>query len=152
MTEAEGPNAMTEESRNPYRPSESVTHAHKSAVDHPRVSIRRLAIWTLILLASAVVIALPADILWERWRANNLLAFCKEAQAGMTMPDLLRAEDRHRIDKSFIVQALFDDYIDQYHSHDLEFRSHIYDPPFACFIAHDGDRVTSVQLMETKDW
>ena len=83
---------------------------------------------------------------------NALLAFCKDVRVGMSFDELLHSEKRDWIDESYLVQAVLHDYVDQVHSHELEFRSHIYDPPFACFISHDGRRVTSVQLMVTKDW
>jgi hypothetical protein len=111
--------------------------------------------WVLILFALfavGVILALPACIAWERWRENALLAFCKDVGVGMSFADLLRTEKRHWIDNSYLVEAVFKDYVDQAHSHELEFRSHIYDPPFACVISQDGRRVTSVQLLVTEDW
>ena len=83
----------------------------------------------------------------ETWRARTLLAFCKAAQPGIAFADLLALEKRHSIDDSYLVQANFDGYIDQASSHDLEFRSHMYDPDFACAIGHDGHKVKYVQLL-----
>jgi hypothetical protein len=106
--------------------------------------------WALILFAAAAILALSAWIAWERWRENALLAFCRDVSVGMSFEDLLRRERRDWIDNSYLVQALFDDYVDQAHSRELEFRSHIYDPPFACVVSHDGRRITGVQLVG--DW
>jgi hypothetical protein len=65
----------------------------------------------------------------------------------MSLTDLLRLEHHHWINDSYLVEARFKDYVDQAHSRDLEFRSHIYDPPFACAITHDGNANTSVELL-----
>jgi hypothetical protein len=100
---------------------------------------------TTILLA--LIVPIPAWIVWESWRAHTLLAFCKEAKPGMRFSELLRLEHRRWINDSYLVQAQFEGYIDQAHSFDLEFRSHIYDPDFACVISHDGYTVTNVQLL-----
>jgi hypothetical protein len=72
--------------------------------------------WVLIsfaLFAGGVILALPAYIAWERWRENALLAFCKDVSVGMSFADLLRTERRHWIDNSYLVEALFKDYVDQ---------------------------------------
>jgi hypothetical protein len=45
------------------------------------------------------------------------------------------------------VQAKFEDYMDQASSRDLEFRSQMLDPDFACAIGHDGQKVRYVQLL-----
>jgi hypothetical protein len=108
--------------------------------------------WVLILFAVMFFLSLSVYIAWQRWRENALLAFCKDVSVDISFADLLRAEKRHWIDNSYLVEALFKDYVDQAHSHELEFRSHIYDPPFACVISHDGRRVTSVQLLVTENW
>ncbi len=65
----------------------------------------------------------------------------------MPFADFLALEKRHWIDDSYLVQARFDGYIDQAHSHDLEFRSHMLDPDFACSVVHDGHTVQIVQLL-----
>lgn len=65
----------------------------------------------------------------------------------MTVTELLALERRHWIDDSFLVQARFDDYVDQAHARSLEFRSQPIDPDFACAIRHDGKVVTGVQLL-----
>jgi len=83
----------------------------------------------------------------ESWRARTLLAFCKAAQPGITLADLLALEIRHSIDESYLVQANLDGYVDQSRSHELEFRSQMYDPDFACAITHDGKAVKYVQLL-----
>jgi hypothetical protein len=103
--------------------------------------------WLLISFAGVIVLALPSWVAWEIWRAHAVNAFCKDVKVGMPFADLLRTERRHWINKSYLVQAMFEDYVDQAHSHDLEFRSHMLDPPFACAISHDGHTVTSVHLL-----
>ena len=67
----------------------------------------------------------------------------------MSFSDMLHLEHRHWINDSYIVQATIDDgsYVDQAHSRELEFRSHMLDPDFACAISHDGQNVKSVQLL-----
>nr|WP_315475909.1 hypothetical protein [uncultured Undibacterium sp.] len=63
----------------------------------------------------------------------------------------MATEKRHSIDDSYLVQAMFANYIDQASSHDLDFRSRMYDPDFACAISHDGENVKSVQLLRIED-
>lgn len=109
--------------------------------------MERPARWVLGISAAAIILPVASYIAWEAWRADALLAFCKEAQVGMPVADLLELEERHRIDDSYLVQAIFDGYIGQIHSTDLEFRSHMLDPDFACFVDHNGSTVTSVQLV-----
>jgi hypothetical protein len=109
--------------------------------------MRKRARWILTVLAVAVLLPIPSWVAWEGWRQHTLVAFCRDAKVGMSLTDLLRLEKRHWINDSYLVQALFKGYVDQAHSRDLEFRSHIYDPPFACAITHDGHAVTSVQLL-----
>jgi hypothetical protein len=65
----------------------------------------------------------------------------------MPFADLIALERRRWIDESYLVEAHFDGYIDQAHSTDLEFRSHMLDPDFACAIVHDGRTVKIVQLL-----
>ena len=108
--------------------------------------------WLLALLAAAILLPISSYVAWEAWRARTLLAFCKDARVGMSFADLLRLERRHWINDSYLVQAAFRGYVDQAHSRDLEFRSHIYDPPFACFISHNGLAVTHIQLLVTENW
>ena len=103
---------------------------------------------SLILLAISASLLLPLFTAWEAWRAYTLLAFCKEARVGMPLPDLLRLERSHWIDDSYLVEARFHDFVDQAHSHNLGFRSHMLDPDFECAIGHDGAFVTSVQLLQ----
>lgn len=101
----------------------------------------------LIALALAIILPLVLFLARENWRARTLLTFCKAAQPGITFGELLGLEKLHSIDESYLVQANLVGYIDQASSHDLEFRSHIYDPDFACAIVHDGERVKHVQLL-----
>jgi hypothetical protein len=65
----------------------------------------------------------------------------------MSFSEMLGLERRHWINDSYLVQAVFDGYVDQAHSFDLEFRSHMLDPDFACVISHDGHLVKSVRLL-----
>lgn len=65
----------------------------------------------------------------------------------MSFADLLALEKRHWISDSYLVQSRFTGYIDQAHSKELEFRSHMLDPDFACNIVHDGQTVNIVQLL-----
>jgi len=110
---------------------------------------RRSVLVKHVLLISAAAIILPFALFVARevWRDHTLLAFCKAAHAGMRFADLLALEKRHWIDDSYLVQARFHGYVDQLHSQDLEFRSHMLDPDFACAIGHDGETVKSVQLL-----
>src|SRR5690348_2368249 len=101
--------------------------------------------WLLILLALAVLLPIPSWIAWESWRAYTLLKFCREAQVGMPLADLLRLERRHWIDNSYLVEARIPGFVDQAHSRDLSFRSHMFDPDFECAVSHDGTVVTAVQ-------
>ena len=101
----------------------------------------------LLCVAAAIILPITAFIAREAWRAHALLAFCKAARPGITVADLLALESRYSIDDSYLVQANFGDYIDQASSRGLEFRSHMYDPDFACDIGHDGEKVTHVQLL-----
>jgi hypothetical protein len=103
--------------------------------------------WVLGVVTVALVVVVT-PVLWMRWRNHSLIAFCREVHAGMSLSDLFALEDRHWIGKSFIVQAVIKDYIDQVHAHELEFRSVMFDPPFACIINHDGKSVTNVQLLK----
>jgi hypothetical protein len=109
--------------------------------------MKRLTRWLLGALLAAVLLPIPAWIAWEVWRERTLLAFCKEAKAGMSFSEILHLERRHWINDSYIVQAMFAEYVDQAHSFDLEFRSHMLDPEFACLISHDGRNVKSVQIV-----
>ncbi len=102
----------------------------------------------LLTLAAAPVLWLVSFAARETWRAHTLLAFCKAARPGISLPELVALEKRHWIDDSYLVQANFDDgYVDQAHSPSLEFRSYMLDPDFACAITHDGHTVKSVQLL-----
>ena len=65
----------------------------------------------------------------------------------MSLEGLLDLERSHWINESYLVQARFDDYVDQAHSYGLEFRSQPMDPDFACAINHNGQTVTSVVLL-----
>jgi hypothetical protein len=65
----------------------------------------------------------------------------------MSFTDLLGLEKSHWIDDSYLVQSILDGYIDQAHSNDLEFRSHMLDPDFACNVVHDGRTVKVVRLL-----
>lgn len=104
--------------------------------------------WIVVVsFVAAIVLPFPGLIAWQMWRDHALLAFCKDARAGMSFADLLVLERRHWVNDSYLVQAVFKDYIDQEHSHDLEFRSQPFDPEFACAITHDGQTVRSVQLL-----
>lgn len=76
-----------------------------------------------------------------------LLAFCRDAHAGMSLTELLELERRHWIGESFLVQAMLPGYVDQAHTDSLEFRSQFLDPDCACAIAHDGTTVTDVTLL-----
>jgi hypothetical protein len=103
--------------------------------------------WILISCVAAVVLSLPGLIAWQIWRDHALLGFCKDARPGMSFTDLVSLERRHWINGSYLIQTVFKGYMDQAHSYDLEFRSHFFDPDFACAITHDGHTVTSVQLL-----
>jgi hypothetical protein len=109
--------------------------------------MRTSARWAIGILASVIILPLALWVAWETWRAHTLLAFCKEARVGMLFADFLKLERRHWIDDSYLVQSNFDGYIDQAHSNDLEFRSHMLDPDFACAVVHDGHTVKIVQLL-----
>ena len=65
------------------------------------------------------------------WRDRALLAFCKDTRAGLSFAGLRSLEKRHRIGESFLVEARFKDYVDQAHSHSLEFRSQWFDPDWS---------------------
>jgi hypothetical protein len=97
--------------------------------------------------AAAIILPITAFVAREAWRARTLLAFCKSVQPGIAFADLLALEKSYSIDDSYLVQAKFDGYIDQASSRDLEFRSHMLDPDFACAIGHDGQKVKYVQLL-----
>jgi hypothetical protein len=112
----------------------------------------RTAKWIVGLVASLVLLPVPIWLAWENRRQDKLLAFCDHAHVGMTMAELLALERREGIDDSYLVQALFKGYIDQAHSRNLDFRSHIYDPLYACAIGNDGVDVTNVQLLKTDPW
>jgi hypothetical protein len=101
----------------------------------------------LTTLLIAIFVPIPAWTAWEVWRARTLLSFCKEAKAGMPFSEMLLLERRHWINDSYLVQSVFEGYTDQAHTFDLEFRSHMLDPDFACVISHDGQYIKSVQLL-----
>jgi hypothetical protein len=106
--------------------------------------------WTKRVVLStlaAIFLLIVGFVVNEWWRARTLLAFCKVAQPKVSLDELLVLEKKYWIDDSYLVQAGFEGYIDQRHSHDLEFRSHMMDPDFACAITHDGRVVESVQLL-----
>lgn len=102
-----------------------------------------------VVITAAAVIVLPLTLFigWEAWRAHTLLAFCRDVRVGMSFADLLVLEKRRWIDDSYLIQTRFDGYVDQAHSPDLEFRSHMMDPDFACAIGHNGHSVKTVQLL-----
>jgi hypothetical protein len=104
--------------------------------------------WVLALGAAVVLLPIPSWMLREGWRAHTLLVFCNEARVGMSLPDLLGLERHRWIDNSYLVQALSPDFVDQVHSLDLDFRSHMFDPDFQCSVTHDGTVVTSVRLLK----
>jgi hypothetical protein len=105
--------------------------------------------WGLVLLlALGAMSLLSLWVAWESWRAHTLLEFCNEAKVGMSVQDLLRLERQHWIDDSYLVEARFPDFVDQAHSLNLGFRSHMYDPDFECAIGHNGTVVTAVQLLK----
>jgi len=101
----------------------------------------------VLTVLAAFVLLIAGFVANEWWRARTLLAFCKVAQPKISLDQLLALEKKYWIDDSYLVQAGFEGYIDQRHSHDLEFRSHMMDPDFACAISHDGQVVKSVQLL-----
>jgi hypothetical protein len=107
----------------------------------------RLARWILVFCVLALALPLPAFIGWMMWRDHALLAFCRDAHAGMSLVELTELERSHWIDETFLVQAMFSDYVDQAHTDSLEFRSQFFDPDFACAIAHDGTIVKDVTLL-----
>ena len=94
------------------------------------------------------ILALIAFLAWEGWRAYTLMAFCKEVHVGMPLDEFLRRERHHWVNDSYLVQKMFRDYVDQTHSRELEFRSHILDPEFACYYEHDGKTITKAQILE----
>jgi hypothetical protein len=100
---------------------------------------------------ASIILPITAYFVVEAWRARTLLSFCKAAQPGITIAELMALEKHHSIDDSYLVQAMFANYIDQASSHDLDFRSRMYDPDFACAINHDGENVKSVQLLGIED-
>jgi len=108
----------------------------------------RVARWSLGVLCVAVLVPLPAWVAWQAWRANTLRAFCGEVRPGISLADLYRLEERHRINDSYLMEALVPDYTDQAHSPELTFRSHALDPDFECAISHDGTKVTAARLVE----
>src|SRR5258708_7840682 len=79
--------------------------------------------WILVSCAAVVVLPLVALIAWQMWRDRASLTFCKEARAGISFAELTSLEKRHWIGESFLGEARFKDYVDQAHSHSLEFRS-----------------------------
>lgn len=85
---------------------------------------------------------------WLEWREHKVRSLCADARVGMSVSELLRLERDHGIDESYLVQSLFDKPVDQFRSKDLEFRSVMLDPIFACAIDHDGIRVTNVQALD----
>ena len=103
--------------------------------------------FVLLALGAGVVLTFTYFISRQAWRDHVLLSFCKTAQPGISLSDLLALEKRQRIDESYLVQAGFADYIDQAHSPNLEFRSQWFDPEFVCAITHDGQTVKVVQLL-----
>ena len=109
--------------------------------------MRKSARWALGIVAAVIILPVPSWIAWLEWREHTLLAFCKEARVGMSFNDFLLLQRRHWIDDSYLVQANFVGYRDQAHSFDLEFRHHMLDPEFACFVGHDGKTVKMVQLL-----
>ena len=96
---------------------------------------------------AAFLLLIVGYVVDELWRARALLAFCKVVRPQVSFDELLALEKKYWIDDSYLVQAGFEGYIDQRHSHDLEFRSHMMDPDFACEISHDGHIVKSVELL-----
>jgi hypothetical protein len=127
-------------------------YAPPKAANQSGEPIRRS--WGLIVLflvAASIILPFIAYLAVEAWRARTLMAFCKAAQPGITIAELMALEKRHSIDESYLVQAMLSNYIDQTSSQYLEFRSRMYDPDFACAISHDGENVKSVQLLGIED-
>jgi hypothetical protein len=103
------------------------------------------------LIVASIILPFIAYLAVDAWRARTLLAFCKAAQPGISIAELMALEKSHSVDDSYLVQAMLSNYIDQTSSQDLEFRSRMYDPDFACAISHDGENVKSVQLLGIED-
>ena len=111
--------------------------------------MKRSTQWVIVI---GVVVGLPVATLatwtgWEIWRARTLLAFCKEVHVGMPLTQFLERERAHWVNDSYVVQSVFPGFVDQAHTKELEFRSHIYDPDFACFYTHDGKVITNAQIL-----
>ena len=75
-----------------------------------------------------------------------MLAFCHEVKVGMSFEELLLRQKYHRIDDSYLMEAMLPEYKDEAHSFQLEFRSHMLDPDFECVFSHDGHRVTATAI------
>ncbi|MBS0380667.1 MAG: hypothetical protein JSS29_19465 [Proteobacteria bacterium] len=102
----------------------------------------------LIFIVLLLLSAIPAWGFREVWRAHTLHAFCHQTRVGMPLSELFGLERQHGIDDSYLAQAKYRGYVDQVHSNELDFRSHMFDPDFQCSIEHDGRVVTSVRLLQ----
>lgn len=98
--------------------------------------------------AATIVLPLAIFFAWLTWRDRSVRGLCGEVRVGMSIEDLLRLEQKHSIDSSYWVQAIFDPGLDQARIHELEFRGFMMDPNFTCLIDHDGRHVTKVQALE----
>jgi hypothetical protein len=100
--------------------------------------------------AAFALVAVASLYAFARWDINrnlSLLAFCKEAKAGLSIDDFFALEKRFGIDDTFVVGSGMSGYAGHRSTKDLEFRSQPIDPYFACAVDHDGRVITNVQLL-----
>jgi len=111
----------------------------------------RSAWWWAGVASLTLLLVIASSLAWFTWyvasRESHLRAFCADVRVGMTLDQLFRAEKDHGIDNSYLVEALFPDFVDQAHTRRLGFQSYNLDPMSNCDISHDGSVVTSVVLL-----
>jgi hypothetical protein len=102
-----------------------------------------------ILGGSSLALVLAAGVFEVRQerRDARLRTFCKEVHAGMPMSEFLGLEDVYGIDETYLVKFNPDNFQRQIENRNLGFRSHLFDPDFACVISHNGVVITSAELV-----
>ena len=102
-----------------------------------------------ILGVSSVVVVLAAGVFEVRQegRDAHLREFCNDVRAGMPMSEFLRLKQVHGIDDTYLGIPNSEDLQRHKEIRTLGFRSHLYDPDFACVIVHNEAIVTSAELV-----
>jgi hypothetical protein len=99
-----------------------------------------------IVLVALVLLPVCGIVAWLKWRDHKLMTFCEAVKIGAPIADLLRLERRYGIDGSYMVAP--EEFDRQTSNRDLDFRTFPLDPGSVCWIRHNGEFVTSAEIVQ----